>query len=79
MDKWIKMNRADFLATRRANTDEALEMAKNNPAMVVMDAGDDVICDVCDADVPDETLYMDSWGLYCTGCKEERNNESDHV
>lgn len=74
-NQWTKMSRQEFLDWRARRTADAVEFSKTQKPseefMIVMDAGDDIICDVCNCDVEGDELFMNSWGLYCSECKEK--------
>lgn len=44
--------------------------AKQSPVLIVVDAGDEVICDVCNSTVEENPIWVNSYGLYCYTCRE---------
>ena len=69
--KFETIKRIDFLNKRKRETEEALDYKKNNPdfPIIIMDAGEEIVCDVCNSLVEDELLYINSYGLYCEACR----------
>ena len=61
----------DFMTARRVQLAEWLEMAKTDPSVIVCDAGEDLVCDICNADVLENPLYINSFGLYCADCRND--------
>ena len=65
------INRNRFLQLRTIQTNKAKRMAELDKSIIVVDAGDEIICDVCNALVEDETLYIENDMLLCISCQME--------
>lgn len=85
--KFFSMSREEFLKRRgesmRAHEAGELDCLCENPIFadceeIVMDPGEDVICDVCNCDVEDELLHLNDWGLYCETCWRKYDNQASH-
>ena len=64
----------EFIDRRHTSYMEAQENRSDN--MIIMDYNDDIICDVCNADVTEEALktgmvWVTDWGLYCIACRKK--------
>lgn len=43
------------------------------PNDIIADPGDEIICDLCNADVTEDPLYLDGTYLVCPSCRKERD------
>lgn len=81
-----KVQRSDFLLRRQLGLEESRrEKAKlGNPEWyVIMEPGDEIVCDSCNDLVETETIILNSRGsrVYCQSCKEhiQKFEETDHA
>lgn len=76
MTTYLLHNRDLFLAQRRADTAMAQHYAAQFPEhhIIVMDCGDEVICDACNGDVTDDPLWITAGQyLHCETCRTADN------
>jgi len=68
-EKLIKIPRTEFLEYRKRQVAQAVEFSKGNAEIIaVCDPDDEIICDVCNANVETEEVTFNDWGLYCEPC-----------
>ncbi len=66
-----RITRPQFLRWRHYQMQQAYAMKSHLGAenMIIVDAGDEVICDVCNANIDGDILWRSDWGLYCNECR----------
>lgn len=68
----IKISRSNFLKQRKEALEEWNRIAKNDPdeSVVIVDAGEEVICDACNVEIVADELILDqgSESIYCPQC-----------
>jgi len=80
--KFLLIDRSDFLNWRAKNTAKAKadgmpahfkSMGFSDDAYFVMDAGDEIICDGCNADIKNKNIFIWIEGnrVECLGCLEK--------
>lgn len=68
-------NRSDFLSARRRQTEAAKKVpARTGFTRIVIDAGDEIICDFCSDGIDDETIHLVRRGksVACNKCFKEK-------
>ena len=68
VDRWyyLKRRREQIEEVRR---ETAFLGAEN---VIIIDPEDDIVCDLCNADVVGDIICFDDWGTYCHDCVKER-------
>lgn len=62
----------EFIKRRRQGIESAKAAQSYNPNMIVVDVPDDeIICDVCNADIEiaEGVVWLNSYGAYCSECR----------
>lgn len=63
----MKISVFDFMAQREAWRKDVAELA--GPEDIIMDPGDDIVCDYCNVDVTEDPLHIINDMLVCPECR----------
>ncbi len=75
---YLKKPIKDFLTERQAQVKEAMShgptvtrfgMTLQN---IVVDPGNDIICDYCNAEIFEPEIHINDYGAICQGCRERK-------
>jgi hypothetical protein len=68
----LLIDRNDFLIDRKIRTEEAQKEAKKHKfTMIVVDAEEEIICDICNIDINDETICIIDDMALCHDCQKK--------
>ena len=46
--------------------------AQKDPDAIIVDPGNEIVCDVCNGTIEDEIIQPNDWGVYCNDCLKDR-------
>lgn len=62
--------REKFLAIRKRTVEQALAAQKfQSENVIVVDPEDEIICDVCNDEIVEALIWVNSYGAYCSKCR----------